>query len=301
MDYVLGVDLGGSSIKAVAVTPEGRRVGDANVPFVDRDMEWAHRLRDLVGDFARRQGGPARAVGIAAPGLAGRDGRCIAHLPGRLVGIEGLDWTAWLGAARTVPVLNDAHAALLGEVWLGAARGLQNVFMLTLGTGVGGAAVVDGRLLKGHIGRAGHLGHTVLDFLGPLDDVGTPGSLEHEIGNKNVRERSGGRFATTKDLVVAHQAGDAAATQVWERSVQALAAGIGSLVNALDPEAVIIGGGIARAGETLFQPLQADLDRFEWRPLGTGVRLLPARLGDLAGAYGSAWNALQTVRPVAGE
>ena len=293
MDYVLGVDLGGSSIKAVTVTPEGRRIADANVPFVDRDREWAHKLRELVGDFARRHGAPARAIGIAAPGLAGRGGRCIAHLPGRLVGIEGLDWTDWLGVARPVPVLNDAHAALLGEVWLGAARGLQNVFMLTLGTGVGGAAVVDGRLLKGHLGRAGHLGHTVLDFLGPLDDVGTPGSLEHEIGNKNVRERSGGRFATTKDLVMAHQAGDPAATQVWERSLRALAAGIGSLVNALDPEAVILGGGVADAGETLFAPLRQELARVEWRPGGSAVRLLHAELGGLAGAYGSAWNALQ--------
>lgn len=292
MDYVLGLDLGGSSIKAVTVTPEGHLLAEANLPFVDRDREWAHRLRGLVADFAGQHGTAAQAIGIAAPGLAARNGRSIAHLPGRLIGIEGLDWTEWVGVTKGIPVLNDAHAALLGEIWQGAARGLENVFLLTLGTGVGGAAVVDGKLLRGHIGRAGHLGHTVLDFLGPLDDVGTPGSLELEIGNKNVSARSSGRFPTTKALVTAHLAGDAEATRIWFRSMKALAAGIASLINALDPEAVIIGGGVADAGEALFGPLRAELDRVEWRPGGQAVRLLHAQLGGLAGAYGSAWNAL---------
>ena len=293
MNYVLGIDLGGSSIKAVSVTPEGDLLAEATVPFVDRDREWAHKLRAAVGDFANQHGASAVAIGIAAPGLAARDGRSIAHLPGRLIGIEGLDWTDWLGFSQSIPVLNDAHAALLGEIWCGAARGLDNVFLLTLGTGVGGAAVVDGRLLHGHLGRAGHLGHTVLDFLGPLDAVNTPGSLEQEIGNKNIRERSGGKFPTTKALVTAHLAGDADATRVWLRSVQALAAGIASLVNVLDPSAVILGGGVADAGEALFTPLRAELARFEWRPGGAAVRLLPAQLGALAGAYGAAWQALQ--------
>lgn len=291
MDYVLGLDLGGSSIKAVTVTPEGHLLAEANVPFVDRDREWAHKLRSLVEDFARQHGGPARAIGIAAPGLIGRTARSVTHLPGRLIGIEGLDWTEWLGRARPIPVLNDAHAALLGELWQGAARGLQNVFLLTLGTGVGGAAVVDGKLLQGNLGRAGHLGHTVLDFLGPLDDVGTPGSLEHEVGNKNISARTGGRFPTTKALVSAHLAGDPDAIRIWARSMKALGAGIASLINVLDPEAVIIGGGVADAGEVMFGPLRLELERVEWRPGGTAVRLLPAQLGGLAGTYGAAWNA----------
>jgi len=293
MEYVLGIDLGGSSIKAVTVTPEGHLLAEANLPFVDRDREWAHKVRALVTDFVGQHDGPAQAIGIAAPGLVARNGLCIAHLPGRLIGIEGLDWTEWLGSSEAIPVLNDAHAALLGEIWLGAARGLDNVFLLTLGTGVGGAAVVDGRLLKGHIGRAGHLGHTVLDFLGPLDDVHTPGSLEYEVGNKNILTRSAGRFPTTKALVTAHLAGDVEATRLWSRSMQALAAGIASMINALDPEAVILGGGVAVAGEALFGPLRTELARVEWRPGGSAVRLLPAQLGGLAGAYGAAWNALQ--------
>ena len=291
MRKVIGIDLGGSAIKAVVATEDGALLGEANQPFVDRDMEWAHAVRGLVARF-ESQHGTCDGVGLSAPGLAARSGRAIAHLPGRLLGLEGLDWTTWLGRSTPVPVLNDAHAALLGESWRGAARGLEDVAMLTLGTGVGGAAIVDGRLLKGHLGRAGHLGHMTVDFNGPLDDVLTPGSIELEMGNKTVQARSGGRFASTRELVEAHLAGDAEATRLWNRSIRALAACIASIANVLDPEAVIVGGGIAKAGATLFGPLQRELDRFEWRPGGAQVRIIPPQLGDIAGAYGSAWNAL---------
>jgi glucokinase len=294
MDTLIGIDLGGSSIKAVMVTTEGVRLDEANQPFVDRDMEWARGVSAVVDAFESRHGA-AKGIGLCAPGLAARTGRAIAVLPGRLAGLEGLDWTPYLRRAGEVPVLNDAHAALLGEVWQGAARGLKDVFMLTLGTGVGGAAMVDGRLLRGHLGRAGHLGHTVVDFNGPLDDVNTPGSIELEMGNKNVMERSGGRFRSTQLLVEAHLSGDVEATRIWMRSMRALGACVASLVNTLDPEAVIIGGGVAKAGPALFGPLAEAMDRFEWRPGGARVRLLKPELGDIAGAYGAAWSVLNRI------
>ena len=125
----------------------------------------------------------------------------IAYLPGRLEGLEGLDWTTFLKAPITIPVLNDAQAALLGEIWRGAALASKNVILLTLGTGVGGAAVVDGELLRGNIGRAGHLGHMSLDPDGPPDITGTPGSLEDAIGNHNIILRSGGRFHSTEVIL----------------------------------------------------------------------------------------------------
>ncbi|MBI3880531.1 MAG: ROK family protein [Verrucomicrobia bacterium] len=293
MTYLLGIDLGGSSIKAVAVTPEGRTLAQVNEPFVDHDLEWAVKLRALAARLQREQGAPAAGIGISAPGLAAKDARSIAVMPGRLLGLEGLDWTKHLAAPRPVPVLNDAHAALLGEVWLGAARGLENVFMFTLGTGVGGAAMVDGHLLKGAIGRAGHLGHVVLDWNGPLDDFNTPGSLERFMGNKFIAQRTGGRYATTHELVAAVQSGDAAARELWLQSVRALGASIGSLINVLDPDAVIVGGGIARAGATLFEPLEKFVRQYEWQAAGHVAKILPAQLGDFAGAYGSAWNVLK--------
>jgi glucokinase len=214
-------------------------------------------------------------------------------MPGRLQGLEGLNWSEFIQASSPVPVLNDAHAALLGEAWLGAARGSENVILLTLGTGVGGAALVDGRLLRGHLGRAGHLGHTCLDLDGPPDVCACPGSLEMMIGNCTVAERSGGRFRTTHELVAAHLAGDTEASRVWLRSVRALACAIASFGNILDPEVVIVGGGIARSAEALFAPLRQMVPEFEWKSTGYQVRILPAALGEFAGAFGAARNAMQ--------
>lgn len=292
MNYRLGLDLGGTSVKAVAVTAEGRCLErttqtfepEAPGAFLDAVRAARDRLVSAVG-------AAPQALGVSAPGLVAADGRCIAHMPGRLAGLEGLDWTTALEAPRPVPVLNDAQAALLGEVWLGAARGARHAVLLTLGTGVGGAALVDGHLLRGAVGRAGHLGHLSLDPDGPPDICGTPGSLEWAIGNATVGERSQGRFATTHELIRAAEAGDPFARAVWSKSVRALAAGVASLINVLDPEVVVIGGGIARAGAALFAPLAAELDRMEWRPGGHRVRLAPAELGEFAGAYGAAYHA----------
>jgi len=164
--------------------------------------------------------------------------------------------------------------------------------MLTLGTGVGGAAIVDGRLLRGHIGRAGHLGHSSLDIDGPTDVCGTPGSLEMMIGNCTIAERTQGLFKTTHDLVAAHVAGDPEASYFWLRSVRALACAIASFVNILDPEAVVIGGGIARSGESLLTPLRECLAEIEWRSTGYSVKVVPAALGEFAGAFGAASNAM---------
>lgn len=292
MNYLLGLDLGGTRVKAVAVTAEGRLL-DRTVEAFDPDAPRAFlgAMRAARDRLTSAAGAAPQALGVSAPGLAAADGRRIAYMPGRLAGLEGLDWTEALEAARPVPVLNDAHAALLGEVWLGAARGARNAVLLTLGTGVGGAALVDGRLLRGAIGRAGHLGHISLDPAGPPDICGTPGSLEWAIGNATLRERSQGRFATTHDLIRAAEAGDPFARAVWLKSVRALAAGVASLINVLDPEVVVIGGGIARAGAALFEPLAAELERMEWRPGGHRVRVVPAELGEFAGACGAAYHA----------
>ena len=203
-----------------------------------------------------------------------------------------MDWTEYLKSNTRVPVLNDAHAAILGEAWLGAAKGMRHAIMMTLGTGVGGAAIVDGQLLQGNIGRAGHLGHNCVEMNAPGDITGIPGSIEYFFGNYNIRERSGGRFATTHDLVKAFMAGDGQARRIWLKSIEALACSIAAYINILDPEAVIIGGGIARAGQALFEPLEEYLRPVEWQPGGHRVPVIPAQLGEFAGAIGSARNAL---------
>ena len=290
--YVIGCDIGVTNVKIVRVSPTGailsRRIADTNATSPD----WPAGVKRQL-DRLESEHGCADAVGIAAPGLADPGGRSIFWMQGRLDEVQGLDWTSFLGRDRTVPVVNDAQAALLGEVWQGAARGSRNVALLTLGTGVGGALMVDGRLLRGAIGRAGHLGHVSLDPGGPPDVTNCPGSLEHAIGNLTVEARTGGRFGTTHDLIAAHLAGDADASREWLRSVQALAAAVASIVNVTDPDTFIIGGGIARAGAALFDPLNDYLDRYEWRPHGRRASVVPAALGEYAGALGAAWNGLE--------
>lgn len=290
---VLGLDLGGSSVKAELLTTEGSSIARFHEAFDPaRPLHFAETIRNMVHDISRQHAPPAH-IGLSAPGLAAPDQRSIAFMPGRLEGLVNLDWTQHLRHPAIIPVLNDAHAALLGEVWLGAARGASNVILITLGTGVGGAAMVDGRLLRGHTGKAGHLGHVCLDPEAPPDITGMPGSLEDAIGNCTISQRARNRFQTTHDLVKACQAGDAEASRVWLRSVKALACAIGSFTNVLDPELVIIGGGIARAGDLLFDPLRQMVGDIEWKVCGHQARIVPARLGEYAGACGAAWNALR--------
>ena len=288
----IGVDLGGTRVKLVALDEDGEVLAARERPTADDANDWAPGIRAELEELALDAPGPL-PLGLCAPGLAAPDGRSIAHMPGRLAGLEGLDWSAALAWPRPVPVMNDAHAALVGEAWRGAARGLENAVLLTLGTGVGGAALVDGRLLRGHIGRAGHFGHVCLDAHGEPDVCGTPGSLEGAIGECTLARRTGGAFGTTSALLAALAEGDPFARETWERSLRALAVAIASLVNALDPAAVVLGGGVARAGDALLGPLAHEMDAVEWRPGGHSVELRTAELGDLAGAVGAAKNAME--------
>ncbi len=295
MNWSAGIDVGGTNLKAVAVAPDGAvlhrstRATDDGVASV---AEWREHARAAIADFERALAAPPTSVGLCAPGLAAADARSIAHLPGKLAGLAGVDWTVALGRTFPVPVLNDAHAALLGEAWTGAARGQQHVVMLTLGTGVGGAVLSDGRLLRGAIGRAGHIGHLCLDPEGEVSITGMPGAIEVMIGDCTVAARTHGKYSTTTALVAAHRAGDVDATRVWLRSIRALGCAIGSCINLFDPAVVVLGGGIAQAGDALFPPLAAELDRVEWRPGGHRVPVVPAMLGEWAGAIGAARNSL---------
>jgi len=300
MNWILGIDLGGTGIKCGAFSPLGKLLATRVAPTRDGEitddgtpaflLEVQAALASLTTEFGNR---PPIHIGVAAPGLAARNGSHIAFMPGRLQGLENLNWRHALGRSEAVPVLNDAHAALLGEVWQGAARDRRNVVMLTLGTGVGGAIISDGRLLRGHLGRAGHLGHLSIDHHGPPTIAGTPGGIEVAIGNATVASRTNGRFTMTQDLAAAAQAGDALAQHVWDESIHALATLLAGLICALDPEIIVIGGGIAELDDFLFTPLRAQLATMEWRPDGQQVELRKAALGNWAGAYGAASHALR--------
>lgn len=310
MRYAIGIDQGGTERKTVAVNEQGKILrrdvvarDEQASAFLETavaisrssvgaepatEHSWQNDVRETLAHYELTQYAPACAIGVAAPGLVARDGRSIASLPGRLPGMEGLDWTTFLGRDKIVPVLNDAHAALLGEAWLGAAAPFRHAILLTLGTGVGGAILADGRVLRGAIGRAGHFGHVSIEDSSERSIAGAPGALELAIGNCSIAERSAGRYPSTLALIEAHRAGELAATEIWTKSVRALGRALVGFINILDPEAIIIGGGIARAADDLFGLLAEELDKFEWRPGGHRVQILPAALGEWAGALGAA-------------
>jgi glucokinase len=161
--------------------------------------------------------------------------------------------------------------------------------MLTLGTGVGGGILIDGKLYQGVAQMAGHLGHVTLNADEPKTDVThMPGSLEDAIGNLTVSERSSGKFGDTMALVNAYASGDPFAEQIWLKSIRQLSVSIASFINVLSPQAVIIGGGISKAGDFLLKPLQNFMTLYEWQPGGKKTPIRLAQFSDLAGALGAA-------------
>jgi glucokinase len=286
----IGIDLGGTRIKAALVERDtGTLVQTCSLPtgeWSGSEPLFAHRVRDLVHELETSGASGPLPVGLVAPGIAHPSGLSIDWMPGRMHGLEKFEWPAFL--AREVRVLNDAQAALLGEAWVGSARGCQDVIMLTLGTAVGGAILSGGRLIRGHIGRGGHLGHISIHADGAQDAFQIPGSLDSFLGNQTLRQRTQGRYDNTQTLVAAAHAGESEAQEIWDASIRRLAVAVASLINVLDPEMVILGGGIAGgAGDALLTPLQNYLDQYEWRPGGHRVRLMLASAGEWAGAIGS--------------
>ena len=287
MSAALGIDLGGTRIKGVAITAEGNILHQLYVNTNDgNDAVWKKAVRDTVSELWKRTDGKAGVIGISAPGLPNDRNTSIAFMPGRLQGLENLEWKDFL--QHPAYVVNDAVAAMLAEAKFGSVQTKKNVVMLTLGTGVGGAILIDGKPYQGAFNKAGHIGHMVINDEGDCDVTGMPGSLEECIGNCTIGKRSKGKFSSTHDLLEAYRQGDAIAKEIWLKSVKQLAIGLASVTNILSPEAIVLGGGITEAGEALFGPLQHYMEQFEWRAGGNRVEIIKARHGDLAGAIGAA-------------
>jgi glucokinase len=207
-------------------------------------------------------------------------------MPGRLQGLENFDWSDFLN--HKTWVLNDAVAALMAEATLGCARSKKNVVMITLGTGVGGALLIDGKPYHGNFQKAGHIGHISLNCEESTDITGMPGSLEDAIGNCTIQKRSLGKFKDTYSLLDAYRKGDHLARWVWLTSVRKLSIAIASVTNMLSPECVVLGGGIMEAGNDLIEPLESFLSLYEWRAGGNKVTIMKAQFNDMAGAIGAA-------------
>ncbi len=291
-EIIIGVDLGGTRIKAVAIDSTGKTLYEYYHPTHEsKDKIWKKAVKDAVRTLYQKVEKSALTVGISAPGLPNAENSAIGYMPGRLQGLENFNWSAFLETKAFV--LNDAVAAMMAEAKFGAAKEKKNAIMLTLGTGVGGGILIDGKPYQGAFQKAGHLGHMTLDSAGDPDIIGIPGSLEDAIGNCTVEKRTKGKFTSTGDLIKAHRNGDPWATSVWLTSVNKLAVALASLTNILSPETIILGGGITEANEDLFGPLEKMMARYEWRTGGNKAEIVKARYGDLAGAVGAACFAKQ--------
>ena len=290
MKRYLGIDIGGTNIKVVGMEASGQILFKEEQSTEDGDQRvWKQKIIDTI-DIRTREltnGDPSRLIcGISSPGLADARNSCILHMPERLKGIENHCWAQNLN--REIWALNDAHAATLAEYHSFHRNTVQHMLLLTLGTGVGGGAIINGELYQGAINRGGHFGHISLEHNGPITMTNMPGSLEYAIGNFSVKERTHGQYTTTRALVEAYEAGDPMAIYWWLSSVKRLSVGLASLINAFSPECIVLGGGITAAGAALFAPLHRFMSFFEWQPGGYQTKIIPAQHGKYAGAIGAA-------------
>jgi glucokinase len=285
-EEVIGIDLGGTAIKMGRFDWKGNCLQSLTVPTPQPAYPEAV-LDALVKAIAQLDPhNRCVAVGIGTPGPADATGR-IARVAINLAGWHDIPLADWLEAKTGKPTVlaNDANCAGLGEYWLGAGKRFRNVIVLTLGTGVGGAIILEGKLFVGHEGAAGELGLITLNPNGPACNSGNNGSLEQYVSVRAIRRRTG---LEPHELADRAKAGDAEAIAFWQSYGHDLGAGLSSLLYVLTPEAVIIGGGISASAEFFFPTVQAEIDRRVLPSSRAGLQLLLAELGNQAGIVGAA-------------
>ena len=288
----IGIDLGCTNIKGVLVNQSGALLHECKVQTIEHDEKhWKRAVTEMILSLESKAQIKIENIGLAAPGLANDLNTCISFMPGRLPGLENFDWSKH--AARQIHVLNDGHAALMAEAAFGAAKGVKHAVLFSLGTGVGGAVLIDGKLYQGAFQMAGHLGHITVDSgAGTRDVTNMVGSIEDAIGNVSLQTRTYGRYTDTNDLVDDYLGGNVLATWWWLSAIQKLSTAVASTINALAPEVVILSGGITQARDALLKPLESFLDLYEWRPAARKAEIRLAHFSDLAGAIGAAGFAL---------
>jgi glucokinase len=303
----LGLDLGGTNVKVVVIEErerqpgqvQARDAGGLRIVAQETCPTEAHRgprgVVDRLAEVGRGaldRHGPVAAAGVGLPGLFDEEsGRTvlIPNLPGDWNGVPVRDPLA-AALGQPVTLINDARAFSLAQALLGAARGLGTVVCVVLGTGVGGGVVVDGRLLRG-TGTAGEIGHQTVLIGGPPCGCGNAGCVEALI-RADVFAQRGGR-ATAMEVYAAARAGDPVARAAVDEVVGWLSVALANAYVLLAPDAFVVGGGIAGAGDLLLGPLEEAVRRRVFLVPPERVRVLPAALGPYAGACGAALAALE--------
>jgi glucokinase len=292
---VIGVDLGGTKLLAGMVDPSLHVLhrahrfarGTDTVEILDTIVDAVREARD-AGD------GEVAAVGFGIPSLIDHE-RGVAvttvHLP-----IRDLPFRDLMAERLGLPVFvdNDATAAMLAEWHFGAAVGCTDALLLTIGTGIGGGMVVGGQLARGAQGAAAEFGHMTIDLDGPLCACGARGCLEAFVsGTALAREaRAQGLDLTAPQVAELAHDGDAAARALVAEMGTRLGAGIANLVNAFNPQVVVVGGGVIAMGDLLLEPAREEVARRALAPSRDLVRIVPTRFGAESGMLGAAALAL---------
>lgn len=309
--YAIGIDFGGTAVKMGLVNAAGcvlRRCQFATTeaPTPDR---WLVRVRDEVTRLAA--GYTPAGVGVGVPGFVDFERGRIYQLT-NVSGWTQVPLAARLRRATGLPVVvdNDVNAMALGECAYGAGRRLRQAVFVTLGTGVGGGVVIDGHLFRGAYSMAGEVGHICVRLDGRRTAEGR-GGLETYVGHRRIVARAAralraGRRSLIRTLadgdlgritprVIARAArrGDPLAREVFDFVAEHLAAAFASITYLLQPEAIIVGGGVAQSGRVLFQPLRRHLQARLSPFFAARLRVVPAALGEDAGLIGAAVLALQ--------
>ena len=304
---VLGIDIGGTQIKAGMVDELGAILASRTIetpPDLEGFVPSLHEaIRWLLEATALPSG-----VGVGCKGIINPDSTLIEVLPGALHYLEGLRLSDLVGLPTDVPVFadNDARVALAGEIVWGAAKGYQNVVMLTLGAGVGGAVIANGQLLRGHAGMAGYLGHLTVDPDGPVCSCGNRGCLETVFSARAIEGeawsavhrgcpstltslfREQPQLATCRTVFQAASEGDELSRSIIAKAIHTLAAAIAGLMHVFDPEVGILGGQVVDAGAELLTPLREEVWARSRGLLGREVPLLEQQVSDKSGIVGAA-------------
>lgn len=286
---VIGIDIGGTAVKAGLVDESGEIFARQSHATPSSPESMSALLSAITAEYAPQ----AQAIGIGCKGIIEPETTRVAVLPGTLHYLEGIRLSELTGSSLSVTADNDARAAMAGEVLWGAAKGRRNALMLTLGTGVGGAIVADGRLLRGSTGVAGHIGHYTIEADGVPCICGNRGCLETAFSAKAIEaeafravhagcETTLTRLPsqTCEGVFQTAAAGDPIAGSIIEKATARLSGALAGLLLIFDPEVVILGGHITEAGDALLLPLAADLKRRTYSMLRREVPLVRASSPD---------------------
>lgn len=300
-NLALGIDIGGTNLVAAVIDQQGTMLSKFTTP--SRAAEGGEALMRRVIALARQtmQAYPVRAVGVGSAGQINPETGACTFANENLPGWTGMPIRARLEEALGLPVIvdNDANAAALGECRFGAGRGARDLICLTIGTGIGGGIIVDGKLLHGARGSAGEVGHIIVETGGAHCPCGMQGCLEAYASATAIVRRTREALASSHPATALHQVepltshaiftaaanGDPLAEAIVERTAKYLAVGLAGMINLTDPDLVLLGGGVSLAG----QPFLERIDRYlqSWAMTRGRARLGLCALGDNAGVIGA--------------